>query len=114
MRFSSRLYSLAKEFRNEHLKSSDDLDSTFLPEDWTDESVTKSPAKGGDYLCGHLRRQDFVHGRPTEVPSLEEAAKQLKKAAKSLSLKSIFIASDGTEKGNSFYWHFKILISKFA
>ena len=62
MRFSDRLYALANEFREDHLQSNDEVDSTVLPADWRDEEPSKL-AKGGDYLCGHLRRQDFLIGR---------------------------------------------------
>lgn len=47
----------------------------------------------------HLRRRDFVHGRPEEVPSLESAAQQIQKALKSLSLNHVFIATDASGAG---------------
>ena len=99
MRFASRLYSLANDFRKGHFSSDDEQDFTVLPDDWRSESAEKSPAKGGNYLCGHLRRQDFVRGRPKDVPSMKIAAKQIRKSAKLLNLTHIFIASDGTDQG---------------
>lgn len=99
MRFAPRLYSLASEFRKAHLSSSDVLDGTELPQDWREESK-ESVAVGGSYICGHLRRQDFLYGRPDDVPSLRHAAKQLKKIAKATNLTTVFIATDGTDRGN--------------
>lgn len=99
MRFSSRLYSLANEFRQVYLLSGDDADLTHMTDDWRDEGPREIPAKGGNYICGHLRRQDFLWGRPEDVPSLKVAAQQLKKIAKSLGIGNIFIASDGTKQG---------------
>lgn len=100
MRFASPLISLADEFRREHLSNTDDeLDSISLPEDWRDEEATGIASKGGDYICGHLRRQDFLWGRAEEVPSMKAAASQLKNVAAKLGVRKIFIATDGTSKG---------------
>lgn len=109
MRFSSRLYSLANDFRRVHLLSGDDGDLTHMTDDWRDEGPREMPAKGGNYICGHLRRQDFLWGRPEDVPSLKVAAKQLKKIAKSLGISNIFIASDGTYQGIQLIHSFYIL-----
>lgn len=62
MRFSNRLYALANEFRQDHFHSNDEEDATVLPDDWRDEDPARI-AKGGNYICGHLRRQDFLFGR---------------------------------------------------
>ena len=98
MRYSFRLYALASQFRLEFLQSDDATDHTSLPSDWRDE-VPGVVAKGGDYVCGHLRRQDFLYGRSNDIPSLKLAAKKLKKTASLLNLRNIFIASDGTKEG---------------
>lgn len=98
MRYSDHLYSLANQFRREFLESDDERDDTLLPSDWRDESV-ELKAKGGNYVCGHLRRQDFLYGRASDVPSLEFAAKQLEKIALLLDVQNIFVASDGTNQG---------------
>ena len=96
MRFASHLYELADE-AFQVLKLNPDVN--ILPDDWRDERKNTSSSKGGDYICGHLRRQDFLFGRSTEIPSLLSAAKQLKALAASLNTSSIFIASDGTDQG---------------
>ena len=98
MRFSDRLYALANKFRQDHFQSSDEEDGPVLPDDWRDEEPVRI-AKGGDYLCGHLRRQDFLVGRSHEVPSLKSAAEQLLQLAKSMNVSKVFIASDGTNQG---------------
>lgn len=102
MRFSNRLYSLANKFRRDVLESEDETDGTVLPLDWRDEILkTDAIPKGGDYVCGHLRRQDFLYGRANDIPSLKIAANKLERIAQSLHLRNIFIASDGTKKGIS-------------
>lgn len=98
MRYSSHLYSLASKFRHEFLQSDDESDGTGLPNDWRDEN-DEIKANGGNYVCGHLRRQDFLYGRASDVPSLEFAANKLEKIALLLDLRNIFVATDGTKQG---------------
>lgn len=47
----------------------------------------------------HLRRQDFLHGRAKEVPSIESAANQIKAALNKLQLTTVFVATDAPEEG---------------
>jgi peptide-O-fucosyltransferase len=105
MRYSFKLYSLASQFRLEFLQSDDESDLTSLPSDWRDETAEVA-AKGGDYVCGHLRRQDFLYGRSSDIPSLKLAAKKLEKTAMLLNLEKIFVASDGTKQGQYLYLQF--------
>jgi len=99
MRFSDRLYWLAGQFRREHLRTDDQQDATVLPDDWRDEDDAKRiEARGGDYVCGHLRRQDFLIGRSHEVPSLKAAAQRLVQVAELVAVDTVFIASDGTDQ----------------
>lgn len=98
MRYSSRLYSLANQFRKDFLFSEAENDSTSLPNDWRDE-IPKREAKGGDYICGHLRRQDFLYGRASDIPSLKVAAEKLEKVAQQYNVNNIFVASDATKQG---------------
>lgn len=106
MRFSEQLYQLANEFRRQHLNSGDGDDGTRLIADWRDErrpsgspSTGSQPPMGGPYVCGHLRRQDFLTARPRDVPSIKYAAQQLRKCARGAGVNSIFVASDGTGQG---------------
>lgn len=51
---------------------------------------------GGNYLCVHLRRADFVQGRESTTPSLRAAATQIKTKAMMLDLQTVFVSSDCT------------------
>ncbi|XP_072379841.1 GDP-fucose protein O-fucosyltransferase 2-like [Diabrotica undecimpunctata] len=97
MRFSKELKLIANEFRKTVLNSTDASDNTLLPEIWTDEKPKRN-AIGGPYVGIHLRRRDFVRSRPTEAPSLEKAADQIKKVLNNLDLKTVFVATDGTQE----------------
>ncbi|XP_050535208.1 GDP-fucose protein O-fucosyltransferase 2 isoform X2 [Daktulosphaira vitifoliae] len=51
------------------------------------------------YLCVHLRRRDFLYGRPQEVPSIEWAASQILEKLQSLkNLKFVFVSTDASDK----------------
>ncbi|KAL1512523.1 hypothetical protein ABEB36_002104 [Hypothenemus hampei] len=93
MRFNVKLRQIAKEFRREFLNSTDSNDNTHLPIDWRDEKPKRS-AKGGPYLAIHLRRQDFLRGRPDQVPDLKSVADQISKKLVELNLTKVFIATD--------------------
>jgi len=93
MRFSTHLVDIAREFRASHLNSTDENDGTVLPIDWTEEKPL-SNVKGGPYLAVHLRRNDFLWGRKDEVPTLEQAALQIKDLLKQLNLTKVYIATD--------------------
>ena len=99
MRFSDRLFSVANEFRRDFLSSDDETDGTILPSDWRDETIGDGIPKGGEYICGHLRRQDFLYGRSNDVPSLKNAAQILEKTAQQLGVQTVFVASDGSKQG---------------
>ena len=98
MRYSSRLYSLANQFRQDFLQSNDSTDGTSLPDDWRDETASRE-AKGGNYVCGHLRRQDFLYGRASDIPSLQLAVEKLEKVALQHNVRQIFVASDASKQG---------------
>lgn len=98
MRFAPHLYLLASDYRKKQFSSNDELEGVKLPQDWREETGEKISI-GGDYICGHLRRQDFLYGRPSDVPSLRHAAKQLKRIAQATNITHVFIASDGTGEG---------------
>lgn len=53
-------------------------------------------AVGGNYVCAHLRRRDFLSGRDRTTPTLRSAAKQISGKLKELDLKTVFISSDCT------------------
>ncbi|XP_039280948.1 GDP-fucose protein O-fucosyltransferase 2-like [Nilaparvata lugens] len=93
MRFNKQLVKLATDFRNEFLNSNDITDKTSRPDDWKQEKEQRD-AIGGPYLAVHLRRKDFLVGRRDKVPTLEEAAKQIKKLLEKLNLNTVFVATD--------------------
>ncbi|XP_071450754.1 GDP-fucose protein O-fucosyltransferase 2 [Hetaerina americana] len=107
MRFASPLVMEATKFRKHFLNSSDEQDDTVRPEDWRNEKPNEVIddgkmknvfSKGGPYLCVHLRRQDFLWGRSSEVPSLKWAALQVLNHLKELKLFTVFIATDAPDK----------------
>lgn len=67
-------------------------------------------AKGGNYLCAHLRRADFIQGREETTPTLRSAATQVLHKLKELQLKTVFISSDCTGQE---YHNFKSFLSRF-
>ncbi|XP_069692474.1 GDP-fucose protein O-fucosyltransferase 2 [Periplaneta americana] len=97
MRFAPVLVRLAANFRAEHLNSTDEADGTTRPDDWTLEKP-RSGTKGGPYLCVHMRRKDFLLGRPKHVPSIAGAATQLRQRLKELGLTTVFVATDAPDE----------------
>lgn len=67
-------------------------------------------AKGGNYLCAHLRRADFLHGREETTPTLRSAATQILQKLKELQLKTVFVSSDCTGQE---YRSFKSFLSRY-
>lgn len=51
------------------------------------------------YLSVHVRRQDFVRGRPQQLPSLKETAIQINQHLEKLQLSTVFIATDASIEG---------------
>lgn len=51
-------------------------------------------AIGGDYLCVHMRRADFVYGREAQLPTLRSVANQIKRALAELGLHKVYLSSD--------------------
>lgn len=93
MRFAPVLVKLASNFRSEYLNSTDEADGTVRPDDWTQETA-RTGILGGPYLCVHMRRKDFLWGRPKQIPSIEVAAHQIRKHLENLKLLTVFIATD--------------------
>ncbi|XP_031626826.1 GDP-fucose protein O-fucosyltransferase 2 [Contarinia nasturtii] len=110
MRFNSYLVQVANEFRNDIFNSTDEFDGTERPFDWQNEREHRN-AKGGKYICGHLRRADFVQGREETTPSLRSAATQILVKLKELQIKNMFVSSDCT--GQEFR-SFKSYLSRYS
>uniref|UniRef100_A0A182P6V3 GDP-fucose protein O-fucosyltransferase 2 n=1 Tax=Anopheles epiroticus TaxID=199890 RepID=A0A182P6V3_9DIPT len=95
MRFAPELVEVATRFRADTLNSTDRADRTMRPTRWTDERYRRT-ARGGDYLCAHLRRADFLYGRDKTTPTIQSAALQIRTKLLELGLKTVFVASDCT------------------
>ena len=95
MRFNKQLVKIADEFRLRYFNSTNDADNVQRPTLWTKEKPYRK-AVGGDYLCSHLRRADFLYGRERTTPSLRSAAQQIKDKLRELGLSKVFISSDCT------------------
>ena len=92
MKFSDNLIKEANRYRKIKLNSTDESDVTFWPN-------KKRNAIGGNYMCVHLRRKDFLYGRKKDVPSIEGAAEQIGKALQELGLNTVFVATDASKDG---------------
>lgn len=93
MRFSERLVRIASEYRQLRFDSNDTVDMVQRPTSWLDERPYRT-ARGGAYVCAHIRRADFVYGREQTTPSLRSVATQIKRRLNDLHLDKVFIASD--------------------
>ncbi|KAI4467185.1 gdp-fucose protein o-fucosyltransferase 2 [Holotrichia oblita] len=93
MRFNKELHEIAKKFREQELDANDKNDMTILPDDWRKE-IPRRNAIGGSYLGIHLRRADFVRSRSKEIPTIENAFKQIKNKLEELKLDKVFVATD--------------------
>lgn len=93
MRFNRDLVRIANKFRLDFFNSTNQWDRVQRPASWTDEGPYRK-SKGGDYLCAHMRRADFLYGREKTTPTLHSAAMQIKRKLLELGLRKVFIASD--------------------
>lgn len=98
MRFSKILTAIADDYRLTRLNSSNENDGVLRPANWQDDQPHRT-AVGGDYLCAHIRRSDFLLGREKTTPTLRSVVNQLKVRLKELNLSQIFISSDCSGSG---------------
>ena len=116
MRFNNELISIANDYRKDFFDSEDKKDLVQRPVKWINEKVDfnlhfnplitqlnpnyfffsqpYTGAVGGDYLCVHMRRGDFLHGREAQMPTLRSVAAQIKRSLVQLGLSKVFISSD--------------------
>lgn len=95
MRFAPRLSQVAADFRQQALATTDTSAGVQRPAMWELERPKRN-ARGGDYLCAHLRRGDFVRSREATTPSLKAAAQQMKQLMRAFNVSTVFVASDAT------------------
>lgn len=98
MRFSKVLVAIADEYRMKRFNSTNQSDGVQRPVNWLDEKSHRT-AIGGDYLCAHIRRSDFVLGREKTTPTLRSVVNQIKVRLKEYNLNKIFISSDCSRSG---------------
>ncbi|EDW82653.1 uncharacterized protein Dwil_GK25021 [Drosophila willistoni] len=95
MRFAQPLAQVAEDFRRNVLSTTDTSAGVQRPALW-DMERPKRDAKGGEYLCAHLRRGDFVKSRETTTPTLKSAAQQIKQLLRAFNLTTVFVSTDAT------------------
>lgn len=93
MRFNRDLVRIANRFRLDYFNSTNEWDRVQKPASWTEEKPYRK-SKGGDYLCAHMRRADFLYGREKTTPTLHSAAVQIKRKLLELGLRKVFVSSD--------------------
>ncbi|XP_017086756.1 GDP-fucose protein O-fucosyltransferase 2 [Drosophila eugracilis] len=93
MRFARRLSQVAADFRQKVLATVDA--GVQRPAMWELERPKRN-AIGGNYLCAHLRRGDFLRSREATTPSLKAAAQQVKQLLRTFNMTTVFLASDAT------------------
>ena len=54
-------------------------------------------AKGGPYICAHVRRKDYVFSRENQIPNLESAAAQLRLKCQEHNVDTVFVATDAPD-----------------
>ncbi|XP_029169844.1 GDP-fucose protein O-fucosyltransferase 2 isoform X2 [Nylanderia fulva] len=112
MRYNSELYNIAKNYRKTYLNSTDENDNTDRPADWTKEKRQRN-ARGGPFLAVHLRRRDFIISYKASIPTINDAASQLRDKMDELGLTVLFVATDGEahefEELKSYLPQYKVL-----
>ncbi|VDM59864.1 unnamed protein product [Angiostrongylus costaricensis] len=95
MRYAKHLVEIGDFFRESQLESTDEQDRTQLAVSRND--VKNRDAIGGNFLCAHWRRRDFVRAHGDELPSINGAAKQLNDLCEKARVTRIFLATDASE-----------------
>lgn len=97
MRFADKLQQIAADYRHTNFESCDKTDNVQRPPMWEYENPkNKGKAFGGNYLCAHLRRGDFLHGRESTTPTLKSSALQIKYHLQNHNLSTVFLATDAS------------------
>ncbi|KAI6235337.1 GDP-fucose protein O-fucosyltransferase 2 [Aphelenchoides besseyi] len=97
MRYNKQLISIANSFRKDVLNSDDEKDKTTLTARWEDQKPKVGSAIGGNFLCVHWRRRDFVYAHEDDVPSIEGTAQQITRLLKEHKLSTVFVSTDAIE-----------------
>ena len=68
MRFAGHLVQISDEFRKSKLNSNDVKDFTSKAPKWEIHQPKRGTAKGGPYICAHVRRKDYTFSRKDSIP----------------------------------------------
>lgn len=98
MRFNKDLTAIADQYRLANFDSTNENDGTQRPPNWQNEQPRRT-AVGGDYMCAHIRRSDFILGREKTTPTLRSVVNQIKVRLKELNMNQVFISSDCSRSG---------------
>ncbi|KAE9416122.1 hypothetical protein Angca_004060, partial [Angiostrongylus cantonensis] len=96
MRYAGHLVEIGNFFRKSQLESTDEQDRTQLAVSFR-EDVKNRKAIGGNFLCAHWRRKDFLRAHGDELPSIDGTAKQLHELCEKARVTRIFLATDASE-----------------
>lgn len=94
MRYAKHLVQLGNDFRKEKFGSDDVTDGTVLDKNWEDTMKKHGEALGGNFICVHWRRRDFVRSHRDDIPSVEGAARQIVNILNREKLKKVFLSTD--------------------
>ncbi|KJH47843.1 hypothetical protein DICVIV_06038 [Dictyocaulus viviparus] len=78
MRYAKHLIEVGDLFRKSELESTDEHDNTHLAASFRMDNRNRV-AVGGNFLCAHWRRGDFLRARGDQLPSVHGTAKQSRK-----------------------------------
>ncbi|BFG00228.1 GDP-fucose protein O-fucosyltransferase 2 [Drosophila madeirensis] len=95
MRFSKYLSQVASDFLRYAFDTTDSSAGVQRPAMWEMERP-KRDALGGDFICAHLRRGDFVRSREATTPTLKSAAQQIKQLLRAFNASTVFLSTDAT------------------
>ncbi|CRK91198.1 CLUMA_CG004881, isoform A, partial [Clunio marinus] len=93
MRFNKYLEAVATAYRMDFLGSTNENGKVQRPDSWTDEKSYRG-AVGGEYVCVHMRRADFLYGREPQIPTLRSIANQIKRKLAELQIHKVYLSSD--------------------
>ncbi|VDM27182.1 unnamed protein product [Toxocara canis] len=94
MRYAKHLVKIGNQFRSEKFGSNDLSDRTVLDNDWESTVKKHGDALGGDFICAHWRRRDFVRSHAADIPSIEGTARIITKILKEERLNKVFLSTD--------------------
>nr|CRZ25877.1 BMA-PAD-2 [Brugia malayi] len=96
MRYAEHLRLVADEFRQKRLNSNDRRDGTLISDSWKTTRKEHGEAQGGDYICVHWRRRDFVRSHSADIPSISGTAEQIVVILRKENLTTLYLCTDAS------------------